>query len=239
MWRGKSKVIAAALAAVLLVGASVGGTVAWLSVKSAPVVNTFTYGDINITLDETKLDENGNPVDENNDGIPDKTTTGNQYEMVPGNVIKKDPTVTVLPDNEACWLFVKLEEKCVVTEGNAYEFDDYLTYEVNTDIWTPLTDSDGNEVEGVYYCRVGEDTDGIGAACSVIGYTDDEGGFHENEMRVNETVTKEMLYALTEYPTLSVTAYAVQQDNIETAADAWAVFANDAEGDGADTPTEP
>ena len=62
MWKGKSKIIAAMLTGVLLVGGAVGGTVAWLSVKTAPVVNTFTYGDINITLDETKLDENGNPV---------------------------------------------------------------------------------------------------------------------------------------------------------------------------------
>ena len=87
MWRKRSKVIAVLLAAALMVGGVVGGTMAWLSVKTEPVVNTFTYGDINITLDETKRDEAGNTTDADKDGNPDKTTTGNEYKMVPGNVI--------------------------------------------------------------------------------------------------------------------------------------------------------
>ena len=42
------------LALVLVLGCAVGGTVAWLVAKTEPVVITFTYGDINITLTETK-----------------------------------------------------------------------------------------------------------------------------------------------------------------------------------------
>ena len=78
------------LALVLMVGCAVGGTLAWLVAKTDPVVNTFTYGDINITLTET---------------------SGSNYKIIPGVVIDKDPKVTVKKDSEACWLFVKVEEE--------------------------------------------------------------------------------------------------------------------------------
>ena len=84
-----SKAFAAVLALVLVLGCALGGTVAWLVAKSDPVVNTFTYGDININLEET---------------------TGSSYKIIPGVDIAKDPKVTVKANSEACWLFVKVEE---------------------------------------------------------------------------------------------------------------------------------
>lgn len=80
-----------ALAAVLLIGCSVGGTLAWLTAKTDAVTNTFTVGDIDITLAETTTD----------------------FKMVPGCTIAKDPKVTVKANSEACWLFVKIEESNV------------------------------------------------------------------------------------------------------------------------------
>ncbi len=78
------------LALVLVFGCAVGGTFAWLTAKTDAVVNTFTYGDINIGLTET---------------------TNNPYKIVPGVNISKDPKVTVKAGSEACWLFVKVEEE--------------------------------------------------------------------------------------------------------------------------------
>lgn len=83
------KLVVAMLAVTLLIGCAIGGTVAWLTANTAPVVNTFTYGDINITLAET---------------------TGSNYKIIPGVDITKDPKVTVEADSEDCWLFVKVEE---------------------------------------------------------------------------------------------------------------------------------
>ena len=83
------KLVVAMLAVTLLIGCAIGGTVAWLTANTAPVVNTFTYGDINITLAET---------------------TGSNYKIIPGVDITKDPKVTVEANSEACWLFVKVEE---------------------------------------------------------------------------------------------------------------------------------
>lgn len=78
------------LALALIVGVAGGATFAWLTAKTDPVVNTFTYGDINIELAES---------------------TGSDYKIIPGVDIEKDPKVTVKAGSEACWLFVKVEEE--------------------------------------------------------------------------------------------------------------------------------
>ena len=91
--RGVStRAFVALLALVLVIGCVAGGTVAWLVAKTDPVVNTFTYGDINITLTETK------PVNR-------------QAKIIPGTNIEKDPKVTVTAGSEDCWLFVKVVEE--------------------------------------------------------------------------------------------------------------------------------
>ena len=101
------KTFAAMLALVLVIGCAVGGTVAWLVSSTNAVVNTFTYGDINITLGET---------------------TGATYKIIPGVDIEKDPKVTVKANSEACWLFVKVEETGTFV-------DNEVTYSI-ADGWT-------------------------------------------------------------------------------------------------------
>ena len=58
---------------VLAISMSVFGTIAYLT-SSAQATNTFTVGDVEITLDETEVDEDGNPkypVDTDGDGLKD------------------------------------------------------------------------------------------------------------------------------------------------------------------------
>ncbi|MCI6999232.1 MAG: hypothetical protein MR888_01850 [Clostridiales bacterium] len=112
------------LAVVLIVGISVGGTLAWLTATTGPVTNTFTTSDINITLAESK-DLN--------------------LKMVPGFDITKDPKVTVKSGSEDCYLFVKLDK--------SRNYDSFLTLTV-ADGWTPLTeDKDGNAITDLIYYR--------------------------------------------------------------------------------------
>ena len=108
------KLVVAMLAVTLLIGCAIGGTVAWLTANTAPVVNTFTYGDINITLAET---------------------TGTNYKIIPGVDITKDPKVTVKANSEDCWLFVKVEEAGTFVEGK-------VTYSI-ADGWTALAGQTG------------------------------------------------------------------------------------------------
>jgi hypothetical protein len=187
------KVLALVLAVVLVLGAVIGTTVAWLITNTTPVVNTFTYGDINITLEETDtgLDEDD-----------DKKT--NQYQMVPGKEIDKDPKVTVLKNSEDCWLFVKLEKSS--------NFDEFMTYAI-ADGWTEL---DATKYPGIYYREVAmSDND---AEFTVL---------KDNKVTVKTDVTKDMFNKLDAdannkiYPQLKVTAYAVQKAGVDTPAAAW------------------
>ncbi len=186
------------LAGVIALGANaaVGGTLAWLISKTDSAVNTFTYGDINIDLDESDSGDN--------DGDP----TTNTYDMVPGNSITKDPLITVEADSEDCWLFVKLDKSA--------NFDDFMEYAV-AEGWTALTGNDG-----VYYREVTK-SDEVQQFYVLEG----------NQVTVSPDVTKEMLNALDAvegeetYPTLTVSAYAVQRDAaieaIDTVEEAWAL----------------
>lgn len=119
------KLVVAMLAVTLLIGCAIGGTVAWLTAKTDPVVNTFTYGDINIELTETKPENK-------------------QAKIIPGVNIEKDPKVTVKANSEACWLFVKVEEAGTFIEGK-------VAYSI-ADGWTKLTGVTG--VDNVYYREV-------------------------------------------------------------------------------------
>ena len=172
----KKKAFLSMAAVILVLCCAVGGTLAWLTDKTNSVTNTFTVGDINITLAETTSD----------------------YKMVPGNTIEKDPKVTVKAGSEACWLFVK-----VVKSSN---FGTFMTYEM-ADGWTALTGNDG-----VFYREVAAATTDTDFAV-----------LKNNQVKVLDTVTKEMLTGQGfTAPTLTFTAYAVQKDNIGTAAEAWA-----------------
>ena len=95
-----TKAFAALLAVTLLVGSAIGGTLAWLTSTSNELVNTFTIGNVAITLEETKGEGSG---------------TEKNFKVTPGVNIEKDPKVTVDSTSEDCWLFVKITE-----DGNAW-----------------------------------------------------------------------------------------------------------------------
>lgn len=177
----KKKVLALVLAMVLVVVGVAAGTLAWLTAKSDTVTNTFTTSDIKVELKETK----------------------NNFKMIPGYDIQKDPKATVLAGSEECFLFVKLEKSA--------NFDTFMTYEMAKG-WTELTG-----VDGVYYREV--KTADIGTAYSVL---------KDDKVTVKGKVTKATMEGLSAntLPTLTITAYASQlHKNAETeftAAQAWA-----------------
>ena len=115
--RNTLKPMLIAMAVVLLLGCVTGGTLAWLTATTDPVTNTFTVGDINITLDETTSD----------------------YKMIPGYTIAKDPKVTVKANSEKCYLFVKVTENIGITD---YDFDDYISYTIDSN-WLKVDSNPG------------------------------------------------------------------------------------------------
>ena len=179
-----TKTLVALLSLVLLLGCSLGGTLAWLSDSTGPVTNTFTVGDINISLDES------NDLD---------------LTIVPGVPIKKDPKVTVLEGSEACWLFVKIEKST--------NWPQELTYTIADD-WTELTG-----VTGVYYREVDAETAKNGDDWQVLA---GDTTYPDGVVNVSDTLTKGDLQEFaSDKPTLTFTAYAVQQEGVDTAEEAW------------------
>lgn len=183
----KKKVLALVLAMVLVVVGVAAGTLAWLTAKSDTVTNTFTTSDIKVELKETK----------------------NNFKMIPGYDIQKDPKATVLAGSEECFLFVKLEKSA--------NFDDFMTYEM-ADGWTALTGENG-----VYYRKV--QTADIDKPFGVL---------KDDKVTVKGTVTKDMMNAIDNNtaanPTLTITAYASQlyKNATETfsVSEAWNNIAN-------------
>ena len=104
------KVLLLALCAVLLVGATIAGTVAYLTSTTTEVKNTFTAGNVKITLDEAKVTAYGVK-----DG--DSRVIKNEYKLIPGHTYVKDPTVHVDANSEDCWLFVKVENSIAGIEA--------------------------------------------------------------------------------------------------------------------------
>lgn len=102
----KTKALLMSLCAVLLVAASVLGTMAYLT-DSKDVKNTFTVGNVAIKLDEAKVDENGTQVVDK-DGNPVARVTENEYKLLPGHTYVKDPTVTVLKPSVASYVRMKV-----------------------------------------------------------------------------------------------------------------------------------
>lgn len=92
----KSKALLLTLCAVLLVAASVLGTMAYLT-STDTVTNTFTVGKVEIKLDETDVTNPTGP-----------RVQANSYKMMPGTTYTKDPTVTVLKGSEDSYVRMKV-----------------------------------------------------------------------------------------------------------------------------------
>lgn len=107
-----TKVVVLLLAVVLLVGCTIGGTLAWLTANSGPVENTFTVGKIEISLDE-------------------KDTENVVYKIVPGASQDKKPVVTVKSGSEKCYVYVLVDNQL----GNN------VTLDIDTSIWTSIATS--------------------------------------------------------------------------------------------------
>ena len=181
--------------------ASIGGTVAWLTAQTAPVVNTFTYGDINIDLYEHNYVASTNLLG------TEMVKKVEDYKIIPGVNLPKDPTVEVKAGSEACWLFVKVEAENWPT----FTGDAKISYAVKTGDggWTQ---GDGTNIPAnVYYRAVGATT--ADTTFKVLA---------DDQVTVSENLTKEEVGTLKEnQPKLTFTAYAVQKDGIADAATAW------------------
>ena len=196
----QKKFVIAMIALCLCMCCLVGVTVAWLTSTPGAVTNTFTVGNIVITLDEADVTEYGVEID----GAA--RVTANEYKLIPGHTYVKDPTVTVKAGSEACYVFVKVENGLI-------DIIDATTIEAQiiAQGWTPLVDANGDKIadDGVYYKEVG--------ALTAQGAADEKLVVFENF-----NIKDEAVVANYTSKQIVVTAYAVQQDQLTVEA-AWNV----------------
>lgn len=108
----KKKITAIFLCVALVAIAIVGASLAYFT-DTKTATNTFTMGDVKIKLDETNV----------NDPTGDRTIVGNDYNVYPGAVVTKDPTVHNTGKN-AAWIRATVKvEGWVATCKDCYNFE--------------------------------------------------------------------------------------------------------------------
>ena len=204
------KSIALVMMAVLLVAASVMGTLAYLT-STDSVTNTFTVGKVAIKLDEAKANTDGSLV------AGAARVKANSYKLLPGHTYNKDPMVTVLAGSEPSYI------KMTVTFSKANELDAIFA-PTGADLTSIFNGYDaanwiakGNTKDATADTRTYEfwykETVGAPTADVALDALFDS-------ITVPGTITKEQL-ATIEGMTITVNAYAIQADGFTDAADAW------------------
>ena len=106
--------------ALVLMFATIAGTIAYLTSKTETISNTFTSGKVKITL----ANEVGEGVDVN------------AYKLLPGKKYDYKPVVTVVADSEDCYLFVKVVNNIADLEKSG---DTTIANQLAANGWTPLS----------------------------------------------------------------------------------------------------
>ena len=201
------RILLTVCSAALLVCVTVGATVAYLTSTTGTVTNTFTVGNVAITLDEVDTDVYGakaqkvtdpdtgkeNKVPVKDDETPSRGM-GNAYKLIPGHNYAKDPTVHVTAGSEDCWLFVKVENGISAIEADTKK----IAAQMDTNGWTLV---EGTTNVYAYKDKVSEGTD-------VLVFTD-------------FTIADNADVSSYSSATITITAYAVQADGFASAAAAW------------------
>lgn len=201
------------LCAIILVVATVFGTMAYLT-STDEVVNTFTVGNVAIKLDEAKANTDGSLV-EGADRVK-----ANSYKLLPGHTYNKDPMVTLLEGSETSYV------KMTVTFSKANELDAIFAPDganltsifngYDAANWT----AKGNTKDATANTRTYEFwyKEAVGAPTADVAL---DALF--DSITVPGTITKEQLDTI-KGMTITVNAYAIQADGFATADAAWTAF---------------
>ena len=207
------KSIALVMMAVLLVAASVMGTLAYLT-SHDEVVNTFTVGKVAIKLDEAKANIDGSLV------ADAARVKANNYKLLPGHTYNKDPMVTVLAGSEPSYI------KMTVTFSKANELD-------------AIFDPTGADLTSIFkgydsanWINKGNTKDATANTRTYEFWYKEPVGAPDGDVALDALfdsitvpgkITQEQL-ATIEGMTITVNAYAIQADGSTDAADAWSKY---------------
>ena len=211
--KSKRKALIMVLCAVLLVSTTMFATIAYLTSKDE-VNNTFTVGNVHITLDEAKVNPDGTLVP-NADRVKE-----NEYKLIPGHEYIKDPTVTVKANSEECYVraLVTLNKReALYSLPSDIKIEDCFV--INNESWTYKnmtadTEKDTYTYEFWYNSIVETTRDKDTQLPAVF-----------EKIIVPESLTNAQLATLTGLE-INVVAHAIQADGFERAEEAWTAFGN-------------
>lgn len=199
------KLVVLLLAVVLLIGCTIGGTVAWLVAQTDPVTNTFVVGDIGM-LSLTETDDDGG--------------ADHKYTITPGVNIAKNPVVTYTPadttnntTNVPVYVFVKVDVNNNWTvNGKSYSAADKKISWAVADDWASVSGT-----TGVFCIAVDSATDVTSKSImQTIGET-------KQTIAVSSEITKNDVNSIaTSIGSITFTAYAIQKEGHADVAAAWA-----------------
>lgn len=209
------------LCAIILVVATVFGTMAYLT-SDDEVVNTFTVGNVAIKLDEAPVDGNG------------KATTGdrvkaNSYKLLPGHTYTKDPTIHVDAASEDCFIRAKVtltnaKEWIAIATKYADNKVENIIKGTDDNIWwvsQPAVDETANTVTYTFVYKNESHTDELGKR--IWTSTDSKDLVLFNEIAIPGGLTNDELKSVGASK-ITVVAEAIQADGFKNADEAWAEF---------------
>lgn len=219
----KNKALLLTLCAMLLVAASIFGTVAYLTSKTENVVNTFTVGKVKITLDEAKVDADGKP-DQGADRVQE-----NAYKLIPGKTYTKDPTIHVDENSEACFIRAKVtltnaDKWVAIAAKYADNKVENIITGTDDNIWwvsQPSFDKAANTVTYTFVYKNENHTDELGKR--IWTSTDSKDLVLFNEIVIPGGLTNDELAGVANTK-ITVVGEAIQAEGFETEAAAWAAF---------------
>lgn len=151
----KRKLTIGILSICIICALAIGGTLAFLT-DSEKVTNTFSIGDLDITIDEPHWNDEGTPDDPETPDT-DESTPGDGEDMTPGDTKVKDPTVTAVVNNGYMRVIMTVIDN-EPTIPNPDYVDDATTPDVEPTVANPnygkaITDQDRLDLifDTIYY----------------------------------------------------------------------------------------
>lgn len=217
------KSIALVMMAVLLVAASVMGTLAFLT-STDSVKNTFTVGKVAITLDEADVTKDGKPVE----GAA--RVQKNEYKLMPGHTYTKDPTIHVAEGSEPCFIRAKVtltnaSQWIAIATKYADNKVENIIQGTDDNIWWvsgPAVDTVKNTVTYTFVFKNESHTDELGKRIWTSADGTDLVLFNEIKIPGGVTATELSDVANTQ---ITIVAEAIQADGFATEEAAWEAFA--------------
>ena len=218
--------LCAVVGVIAIVVTTVFTTVAYLSASSS-VSNVFTVGGVEITMDETAVKPNGQP-------IPDADRRDmNSYHLVPGATYVKDPIIHVQPNSEASYLFITVKNDIAPLAAAG---DTTIAAQLKENGWAQFTQVQA----GMVYVYVGVGDNSKMPESGILSY---------EEATKNDVVFSSNVNAITHYPLfesftirsdvttadikpygaakITINAFAIQDVGLNTVKAAWeAIVAN-------------